>query len=48
MLLLWEWPNTGTGWLEIFEDRGDIKNLTGHGAGKNAFGVPASAGCGTR
>lgn len=35
-------------WLEIFEDRGDIKNLTGHGAGKNAFGVPASAGCGTR
>lgn len=35
-------------WLEVFEDSGDIKNLTGHGAGKNAFGVPASAGCGTR
>lgn len=34
-------------WPQRFQYQGDIKNLTGHGAGKNTFGVPAWAGCGT-
>lgn len=28
-------------WPQRFQYQGDIKNLTGHGAGKNTFGVPA-------
>lgn len=45
MLLLWEWLNRLSrvidSWPQRFEYCGDIKNLTGYGAGKIAFGVPA-------
>lgn len=45
MLLLWKWLNRLSrgidSWPQRFEYCGDIKKLTGYGAGKNAFGVPA-------